>query len=274
MAENSKIEWTTNTFNPWISCTNVSPGCDHCYAEAMNKFRGWTEWGPKGDRRRTSKATWDKPRQWHAEASRFERLNGHRIRVFCASLADVFDNQAPKEWRADLFKMIRDTPRLDWQLLTKRPQNIAKMLPPDWGAYGYPNVWLGTTAEDAEHYRQRWSHLSVIPAVVRFISYEPALGPLGSIDLDLPGLTTPCWIISGGESGPHARTMNPAWARECRDECATIETAFFHKQWGTYASYPLCFEQNMSAKEAAAIDSHGKGGCLLDGMMHREFPRT
>lgn len=273
MGDTSKIEWTTSTFNPWIGCTNVSPGCDHCYAEAQNAFRKWTEWGPHGDRRRTSAANWRKPLEWQRNASAFHHQHGHRQRVFCASLADVFDNQAPAAWRSDLWQLIRDTPDLDWQLLTKRPQNIRKMLPEDWGS-GYRNVWLGTTTEDQKHYDQRWPILSNIKAQVRFISYEPAIGPLRvrQAELGLPGV--PDWIISGGESGNGARRMNPQWARDLRSDCALLGIAFFHKQHGTYASNPLCFEQGLPAREAQLLDPNGKGGSLLDGQLYREFPNV
>jgi protein gp37 len=147
--------------------------------------------------------------------------------VFCASLADVFDNQAPKTWRADLFRLIRETPELDWQLLTKRPQNIARMLPADWGE-GYTNVWLGITAEDAERFRMRWPIVSRVPAARRFLSYEPAIAPLGTIDIRKANCL-PDWIICGGESGGHARVMHPAWARHVRDQCCALGIAFFHK---------------------------------------------
>jgi protein gp37 len=144
--ENSKIEWTDHTFNPWIGCQHVSPGCDHCYAETQNAFRKWNggTWGPHAPRKRTSKASWKRPIKWDAEARAFKREQGRRPRVFCASLADVFDNRVPKHWREDLFALIRKCKHLDWLLLTKRPENILKMLPPDWGA-GYPNVWIGVT---------------------------------------------------------------------------------------------------------------------------------
>ena len=176
--ENSKIEWTDHTFNPWIGCQKVSPGCDHCYAETMMDHRyGKVEWGPHGERKRTSDENWKKPVKWNREAEAFRRNHGHRPRVFCASLADVFDNQVPAAWRKDLFELIRKCDKMDWLLLTKRPQNILKMLPPDWGA-GYPNVWLGMTAEDQPHFDQRWKHLQKIPASIKFVSYEPALGPL------------------------------------------------------------------------------------------------
>ena len=160
---------------PGFGCQKVSPGCDHCYAETQNNFRKWNggKWGPHAPRKRTSESNWKKPLQWQRQAAEA----GERRRVFCASLADVFDNKAPDGARDDLFDMIRETPSLDWLLLTKRPENIRKMLPSDWGD-GYPNVWLGTTAEDQQWYNRRWSILRKIPAAVHFISYEPALGPL------------------------------------------------------------------------------------------------
>src|SRR5690348_7136536 len=141
MAENSKIEWTDHTFNPWIGCQHVSRGCDHCYAETMMDRRyGRVTWGPNGERQRTSNRYWRQPLRWNEQASEYERQHGRRPRVFCASLADVFDNKVPPEWRKDLFDLIRSSWRLDWLLLTKRPQNIAKMLPPDWYSPGYCNV--------------------------------------------------------------------------------------------------------------------------------------
>ena len=224
MGEFSNIEWTDHTFNPWIGCQRVSPGCDHCYAEAMMDHRYHrVEWGPHGKRDRTSEANWRKPLQW----ARSARDNGARARVFCASLADVFDNKVDRAWRVDLFNLIEKTPELDWLLLTKRPENIKKMLPPNWGD-GYANVWLGTTTEDQEHYDHRWPILSAIPAVVHFVSYEPALGPLqietGTND------AYPDWIICGGESGSGARYMKPRWARKLRDECERLDVAFFMKQ--------------------------------------------
>ena len=223
MGENSKIEWTDHTFNPWIGCQKVSPGCDHCYAEAMmDKRYHKVEWGPHGERKRTSAANWRKPLQWQRAAE----AAGKRARVFCASLADVFDNQADPQWRDALWYLIRQTPDLDWLLLTKRPENIHKMLPTYWPL---PNVWLGTTAEDEKHYRRRWNVLVRIPAVVRFISHEPALGPLGNLRAR-PSGKFPDWIIMGGESGSGARMMNPEWARDMRDACEVAGIPFFMKQ--------------------------------------------
>lgn len=270
MAVTSKIEWTDSTFNPIIGCQHVSPGCDHCYAEAMSKFRGWTEWGPHGERRRTSAAKWREPRQWNANAKTFQREHGRRQRVFCASLADWLDNRWPDGVRDDLRRLIDETPELDWLLLTKRPENALKLVPTEW--FGRPNVWLGVTAEDALHYRRRWAVLSKLPAVVRFISYEPAVGSLGDPDIGVG--VVPDWIISGGESGPQARVSHPEWYRECRDHCSRLDIAYFHKQYGTYRSHPVAFEQARSVREAQAEDptTNGKGGALLDGRLWREFP--
>ena len=147
--------------------------------------------------------------------------------MFCASLADIFDNKVDRGWRVDLFNLVEETPELDWLLLTKRPENCEKMLPSDWNR-GYPNVWLGTTAEDQEYYDHRWPILRAIPAKVHFISYEPALGPL-----QIESKTDdryPDWIICGGESGPNARYMKRRWARDLRDECEQLDVAFFMKQ--------------------------------------------
>ena len=143
----------------------------------MDRRYGKVEWGPHGERKRTSEENWKNPIKWNAEARAFKREHGRRPRVFCASLADVFDNQVPPKWRQDLFALIRECRRLDWLMLTKRPQNILKMLPADWGD-GYRNVWLGVTAENQAYFDQRWKHLQNIPAIIKFISYEPALGPL------------------------------------------------------------------------------------------------
>ncbi len=173
------------------------------------------------------------------EARAFKQEHGHRPQVFYASVADVRDNQVPNDWRIDLFALILECRRLDWLLLTKRPQNIAnyKMLPKDWGD-GYRNVWLGVTAEDQGHFDQRWRYLQNIPSAIKFISYEPALGPLR-----LPKHEPlPDWLISGGESGPGARPLHPKWVRDIIADCRRRGIAPFHKQWGTYASSPLVVE--------------------------------
>lgn len=223
MGEVTGIEWCHHTFNPWVGCTKVSPACDNCYAEGWAKRTGQANlWA--GERRLTSTDYWKQPLKWNRIAAKA----GVRRRVFCASLADVFDNQAEEAWREWLWGLIQQTQALDWLLLTKRPQNIRKMLPANWGPRGWSNVWLGTTAEDAFHYRQRYGHLQRVPAQLHFISYEPALGDLGSVALD--GYT-PDWIICGGESGgPKSRPMDLEWARNVRDQCAERHIPFFMKQ--------------------------------------------
>jgi protein gp37 len=236
MGEETKIEWTDHTFNPWIGCQKVSPGCDHCYAETKNNFRKWNggTWGPRAPRKLTSKTNWKLPFRWERQAVKA----GERRRVFCASLADVFDNKAPEGAREGLFKVIRLTPNLDWLLLTKRPENIRKMLPSDW-RNGYENVWLGTTAEDQDWYNHRWSILRTIPAKAWFISYEPALGALDLDGLWSVGRPFPDWIICGGESGGRARYMDPHWAYDLRDQCRRLDVAFFMKQMTKRAPIPI-----------------------------------
>jgi protein gp37 len=187
----------------------------------------------------------------------------------------VFDNQVDPEWRADLFGLIRLCDRLDWQLLTKRPQNIRKMLPSDWGD-GYPNVWLGTTAEDAKAYKQRMPFLLKIPAAIHFVSYEPAMGALGPLEVDG---RSPDWVIIGGESGVRSeliRLTHPQWARDAIAECRRVGAASFLKQWGTYRNNPSVVEEGLTERQAAEIDppENGKGGGKLDGRLWREFPSS
>ena len=278
MAENSSIEWTHHTFNPWIGCTKVSPACDHCYAEDWDKrYEGGKHWGPKAPRRLTSAANWNKPRQWNKVAE--ER--GIRYRVFCASLADVFDNKAPEGARDRLWQLIRETPHLDWLLLTKRPQNIAKMLPADWDE-GYRNVWLGTTVENQEEADRRIPHLLRVPAKVRFLSCEPLLGPVQLWTYDDGDLYGPGviyygsdtglyhdespegyddsrvgihWVIAGGESGPNYRPASPDWFRGLRDQCLSAGVPFLFKQW--------------EGKTQSDIKLKGR---VLDGKVWDEYP--
>nr|WP_294566962.1 phage Gp37/Gp68 family protein [uncultured Rhodopila sp.] len=181
MAENSAIEWTDHTFNPWVGCTAVSQGCDNCYARVRNQRLGHDF----AVLRRTAAANWRKPLKWNRDAA----VAGVRRRVFCASWADVFDNQAPETWRADLWDLISMTRSLDWLLLTKRPQNIAKMLPkhPAYQPWPWPHVWLGTTAENQEEADRRIPHLLAAPAAVRFLSVEPMLGAIDLNAIDING---------------------------------------------------------------------------------------
>lgn len=268
MAEGTKIEWADHTFNPWIGCTKVSPACDHCYAEAQASryWPGEQLWA--GNRKRTSANNWRQPLKWNRQAAEFRAKHGRAPMVFCASLADVFDNQVPDQWREDLWRLIEATPDLVWLLLTKRPQNIRKMLPPfpdtgemeidPWGN-GWPNVWLGTTVENQAEADRRIPHLLSVPAAKRFLSCEPLLGPVdltqyvniaGGAFIDDPlagalmadavedgaGWVRPCvdWVIAGGESGPHARPSHPHWFRGLRDQCAAAGVPFLFKQWGEW----------------------------------------
>lgn len=295
MAENSNIEWTDHTFNPWIGCQKVSPGCDHCYAETWDA-RGLqqreTRWGPHAARTRTSPANWRKPLAWDKAAA----AAGKRTRVFCASLADVFDNHASilPEWRAALWQLIAATPHLDWLLLTKRPQNIAKILPGGWGA-GWPNVWLGTTVENQTEADRRIPHLLAVPARVRFLSCEPLLGPVdlteiawdrpdlrASVVLDplngIGGYKGPCprihWVICGGESGPGARPMHPDWARSLRDQCQAAGVAFHFKQWGEYAPRMCAIGLDDPLEERLVRIGKKAAGRLLDGRTWDELPEA
>ena len=232
MGATTEIAWCDSTFNPWIGCQKVSAGCDNCYAETlMDKRYHKVQWGPHGERKRTSEANWKLPLRWNRAA----KASGKRPRVFCSSLADVFDNQVDPSWRIDLFDLIGDTEHLDWLLLTKRPENIAKMLPTNWNVEDYANVWLGTTCEDQANYDRRWPVLSKVPAAVHFISYEPAIGPLTI----LKHKEKPEWMICGGESGRGFRDMPSAWAENIMDECDEYFVPFFMKQMAGLVPIPL-----------------------------------
>ncbi len=331
MSENSSIEWTTHTFNPWRGCTMVSPGCAHCYAarDAV-RFPGIRGiWGDKGTRIVAVPDAWKAPVKWNRQAAAHHSfMNGlaERPRVFCASLADVFEDWqgdlrfpadiAPDGWvtarwngfelvrefnetpmradqrkatmddaRTELFRLIEATPNLDWLLLTKRPQNVMRMIPEHWREKFPANVWMGTTVEDQQRADERIPELLKIPAAVRFLSCEPLLGPIafrtvpgfnlaGSAGVEL---LRNLWVIAGGESGPQARPMHPDWARSLRDQCQAAGVPFLFKQWGEYShdtDHPIptkhpgkfCYEIQRVGKK--------KAGRLLDGREWNEFPTT
>lgn len=229
MAENSKIGWTDHTQNYWTGCAKAGPGCDHCYAESWAKRSGIVQWGPDAARRRTSGQTWAMPLKWNAQHEAFEREHGRRQRVFCASLSDIFDNQAPPQWRRDAFDVMVHTPHLDWQLLTKRVGNVVRMVPPRWLLGEWPaNIWLGATIVNREEMLRDAPKLAVLPAPVRFWSCEPLLGDLGRVPANL----LPDWIIAGGESGPNCRPCDVEWLRSLKDEAVAGGVPLFMKQRG------------------------------------------
>jgi protein gp37 len=234
LSDRSTIEWTDATWNPVTGCTQVSPGCDHCYALTFaERFRGvpghpyeqgfdmrlWPE-------RLALPLGWAKPR-----------------RIFVNSMSDLFHQDIPTEYIAAVFDTMR---RADWhifQVLTKRPgrlRRIADQLP--WPK----NVWAGVSVE-TDKFVWRADYLREVPAAVRFISAEPLLGPLDALDLD--GID---WLITGGESGVGHRPIDVSWVRDLRGRCAESGVAFFHKQWG--GRWPK------------------KGGRELDGRTHDEWP--
>lgn len=268
MAEQSNIEWTDATFNPWEGCQKVGPGCDNCYAENRNaRFAGGTavNWGPGAPRRRTSASNWQKPVTWNAKHEEFFAQNGRRRRVFCSSLADWADNAVPAQWRFDLADVILKTTSIDWLLLTKRIGNAAAMLAEMFPAGIPSNVWVGATICNQEEADRDIPKLLAVPAAKRFLSMEPLLGPVDipqlcacgcgkpiaearQETLDDPGYLNPeqaaatikatlgiDWVIVGGESGPNARPMHPDWARSLRDQCQAAGVPYLFKQWGEWA---------------------------------------
>lgn len=285
MGKNSEIEWTHHTFNPWWGCVKVSPACTHCYAESWAKRVGSQVWGAKSQRRFFGEAHWKQPISWNLEAE----SRGERRRVFCASMADVFEDRRDLDaWRDRLWNMIAKTPWLDWLLLTKRPEHSTDMTP--WGTRWPTNVWLGTTVENQEWADKRVPILARVPAAVRFLSCEPMLGP---IDLSrwLPNgcnakkrsaERTIHWVIAGGESGHGARPMHPMWVRDLRDQCAASGAAFHFKQWGNWrpvdATPPVSrrrIEFEYSGKRAV-FEHVGKkkAGRDLDGAFWDEIPQN
>lgn len=229
MARNSQIEWTHHTFNPWWGCSKVSPACEKCYAELWAKRMGQKLWGPKSDRRFFGDAHWKEPLAWNEEA----RALGSRQRVFCASMADVFEKRSDLDpQRGRLWDLVQATPWLNWLLLTKRPENVVDMIP--WKADQWPsNVWLGSTVENEKFAEERLPHLLRHAAAVRFLSCEPLLGALDlSAWFDRAHLQPIDWVIVGGESGQGARPMHPDWARMLLQQCQEAKVPFHFKQWG------------------------------------------
>lgn len=262
MGKATEISWCHHTFNPWWGCFKVSEGCTNCYAETMATRWGHHIWGPAKttQRRLFGDAHWREPIAWDLAAAEARE----RRRVFCSSMADVFeDHPMLPPVRERLWDTIRGTPNLDWLLLTKRPENIAAMLPDGY----WPNVWLGTSTEDQPRADERvpvlLRHRDQVP--VLFLSVEPQIGPVSLTDQEwwdhryeygfYPESVAQRpidWVIVGGESGPHHRPFDLGWARLLRDQCADADVAFHLKQIGGL--------------------HHAAGGCLLDGREWKEFP--
>ncbi len=268
MGTNSKIEWTDHTFNPWRGCQKVSPGCDHCYAERMAKRNppALGEWGPDGERVIASDAYWQQPRRWNKQAER----DGVRRKVFCGSMMDVFeDREELRTARGELLSLVRATPRLDWLLLTKRPQDIKHLwdqAATDFGDLSLlgvdRRVWFGVTVENQAAAGDRIPIVVKVPAAVRFLSMDPLL-EMVDISAWLPLID---WVIVGGESGPQARPMHPDWVRSLRDQCQAAGVPFFFKQWGEWGT--SC---NMAPYVMYRIGKKAAGR-LLDGREWNEIP--
>ena len=306
MGEITEISWTDHTFNPWIGCTKVSPACDGCYAEHMMAHRyGKVRWGAGEDRKRTAPANWRKPIAWNRAAA----AKAGRTFVFCASLADVFDNEVDPKWRADLFALIEATPALTWLLLTKRIGNVLKMTDPMAGCSLIPpNAAIGATMANQEEYdrdcMKLWEVKRIKEPAFTFGSLEPLLGPI-ILDKHAPD-----WIITGGETdqGAHkARPSHPDWFRGLRDQCRELGRPFHLKQWGEWApgdAFGLIQDGPVTTRDgtvrdwmkryvvcadrADRLDGHSftghatnlvyrvgkkRAGAKLDGVEHREFPR-
>lgn len=303
---NSKIEWTDHTFNPWWGCMKVSAGCVNCYAEILdNRYHHDNpHWGPGSSRKEQSDNYWKQPLKWNAVAEK----TGISAKVFCASMGDVFEGHPDTlQYLTRLFKLIEQTPFLIWQLLTKRPENIMTLVNAgtNWGKSWPKNVWIGTSVENQKAADERIPFLLQVPAKVRFLSCEPLLGPVDitqrkinysvptrytydgkGIEWTDPGNTFIGiqWVIVGGESGRNARPMHPDWVRSLRDQCQTagVGVSFFFKQWGEYIpvreyvegtvyqnDLPVMMEDNPT--EFKRLGKKGSGR-LLDGIEWNEFP--
>ena len=284
MAQETHISWTKSTWNPWIGCSKVSAGCQYCYAEAlMDKRYGRVQWGPSGTRSKTSLSNWRDPVRWNRKAAR----SGEEWRVFCASLADIFEdwrdqvadhkgqplfrctlcdseelcrvcmictgnNVVPltlDHLRKDLFRLVENTPHLTWLLLTKRPENVRSMIPSWWWDKPQHNVWYGTSTEDQENLEKRLPELARIPATRRFLSVEPMLGPLEFASAR--GIESVSWAIFGGESaqgGAAARRCEPGWIEDGIAQCRKLDIAPFVKQLGSNCG--LVLEESHGANPA------------------------
>lgn len=279
MGEQTLIEWCDATLNLWTGCTKVSDGCKFCYAEQMMDQRfNRGNWGPTGTRQEV--------KSWRSTLNKISKRakdEGKRLRVFCQSLSDTFEGSETmggdksQNWpvtshlRTLLLDAIKEHPELDFLVLTKRPENVMGMVKSHNAAiktfeeekFEFPaNCWIGTSIEDQPTADERIPHLLAIPAAVRFVSYEPALGPVDfqyqrgwlepfqETDAMLNRTPRIDWLIAGGESGPNARPMHPDWARSLRDQCQAAGVPFFFKQWGE--AVPVTFDDRCGIPDMAA----------------------
>lgn len=301
MGMNTGIEWTDHTLNFWWGCLKVSPGCTNCYAETFSKRVGRNIWGPpQTSERWRTKGPWQDCLKWDKQA----RRDGVRRKVFCQSMSDFFEDHPQVEpWREEAIKILERLEWLDVQLLTKRPENVTRMVPDSWLENWPAHIWMGTSVENQEYANKRIPELLKIPAAVRFLSVEPLLGPVDLWSAKYPwpnggaGLGSAFawgqginWVIVGGESGHGARPMHPEWVRKIRDECQAAGVAFFFKQWGEYVgglgqrinwvglqngAY-ICGDKNTYEWGEGVISQRvGKhaAGRLLDGLTWDEFPQ-
>lgn len=306
MAENSKIEWTDATWNPVRGCTAVSPGCANCYAaEVASRFSG--EGLPYDGLAKREKG---QPAKWTGKIRLVASLLEQPLkwkkprRIFVNSMSDLFHPDVPQWYIHEVFEVIRKAHWHTFQVLTKRPERAAAI---DWECSKYsqsyralPNLWLGASVENQDQADWRIPHLLKCPAVVRFLSCEPLLGPLDLLTIDegedmddderqgwgLPATfiggygTTIDWVIVGGESGPNARPMHPDWARSIRDQCQASGVPFFFKQWGEWGLAgtrgEYCWNPGASVRNLITMDRVGKkrAGRLLDGREWNEFPEV
>jgi protein gp37 len=306
LADTTGISWCDFTFNPWIGCDEVSPACDFCYARALAERYGWAKWGTDEPRYRTSKGNWDKVKVWNDHhAAKFYAKHGHWPRVFAASLADIFDNKVPPEWRADFWALVKRTPKLQWLIVTKRIPNVERMLPPDWDSGAYSHVVLLITTANQQEVDRDVPRLLRLKAKYKWLtvglSVEPMLGPIKLqpywIDPRLQNAERSSaerdvfldWVIAGGESRQHIdgeakRDLVPLlteWIRDLAKQCERAHVAFHFKQWG----YTIAPDQ------VAPIDPMNPGpnkityigdrllwkkhhGRRLDGVEHNDFPTT
>ncbi|MEI8195001.1 MAG: phage Gp37/Gp68 family protein [Phycisphaerae bacterium] len=270
MGRTTNIPWTHHTWSPWWGCVKRSPGCDNCYADSLSNRWGFNIWGPDAPRRFFGEHHWNEPRRWNREA----QAAGERRRIF-PSMCDPFEVRPDlEEPRRRMFKLIEETPWLTWLLLTKRVESVSRLIPPGWAKLWPINCWMIASIEDQSSADLRVPHLLDLPAPVRGLSIEPLVEDLSlahlwwrSDDGDAEDMRdgTYCaidWVIVGGESGPKARPMHPAWARRLRDQCIAAGVPFYFKQWGEYIPItPLYQGRDDSAENGCGdlfqVDTHG-----------------